>query len=130
MALTEKSKNLALNGSLLSGEILKADGTWTTRRVTINLDDKLGNRNGDFDLGGGGFSQSAENIRLVGTKLRARLTRNDRRSEPKEATLDLAFALSVVNGAFFFSKCVYYLALHALCLPFFFQLTTEQNTNT
>jgi hypothetical protein len=50
MALTKKSKNLALNGSQLSGETLKLDGTWMMCPATIDLNEKLGNRDSDFKL--------------------------------------------------------------------------------
>ena len=128
MALEDNARNLYLDGTRLYGDT-KEDGFWRTQS-TIDLDSIFGNNDGDFQLGGSKFSGSAQNIRLEGSKLRAKLTKRDRKSGV-EAILDLATVLRVINGMFvFISKCVYYFALHAMRLSFFFQLTIEKEKNT
>jgi len=119
MALADNSRNLRIVGTQLSGET-KKDGSWTGP-VTIDLNPKFDNDEGNFKFGGSNFSpntwtRSGQNIRVAGTELRAKLKKRD--GAEQEANFDLAKVLRVKNdGTFFFiTTCVYYLAPHAMRL--------------
>jgi len=98
-----KSKGLRIDGTRLSGEAKKTNGTWA--RDTIDLQFKLGNENGKFCIDGSNFGENAQNIGVDGTTLEAKL--RNRRNTNDEAFVELAAILKIVDGNFFFrSECV------------------------
>ena len=102
-----------MNGGVLSGQTKRNDGSWNWQD-SLDLDTKIGNRNGRFDFDGTNFSKTAQEIRLEGTRLRAELY-TDRRGVERDS-LDLAGVLEIVDGRFAFNaECVDYLLLYAMC---------------
>lgn len=109
MALADNSKNLRIDpGGRLSGETKLGNGTWS--RHTIDLHPKFGNDDGRFDIKGSNFAWGAENLRMDGTTLRAKL--KNRARDFVEASIDLGRILKVKDGEFvFLSEFVYCLLL-------------------
>lgn len=91
------SRNLRIVRTMLSGETMKR-GRWTGQD-TIDLQYKLGNNNGRFEVNGTNFAATARGIRVEGITLRAELTKGYQRPE---AFVELAAVLKVVDGCFFF----------------------------
>lgn len=106
------SRNLRIVGTELSGETKKGGG-WTSQD-TVDIQFKLGNNDGKFEINGTNFAATAEEVRVEGATLRAKL-RNSRSQRP-EAFVELAALLKVVDGCFFFrSEYVCDSLVHALC---------------
>jgi len=114
MALAYNSRDLTItSGGRLSGQAKRDDGSWAD--ASIDLHPKLGNENGRVDINGRNFATSAQEIRVQGTILLAKLKNRNR--DFVDASHDLAVLLMVMNGKFvFLSQCVYYLILHEMCL--------------
>jgi hypothetical protein len=100
-SLVHYSRDLRVDSSgQFSGEIQGRDGSWT--RHSINLNEKIGNRDGFFDLHGSYFSTSAQLIRSQGTRLRAELKTEEQGI--REDSIDLTGILEVINGSFRFKE--------------------------
>jgi len=119
VALTANSGNLRIvDKHWLSGDTKKRDGTWTRDRIDLNF--KLGNAEGQFDINGKNFSENAKEneTRVEGTARLRALLRNSRWVDV-EAFLELAIILKVEDGSFAFrSECVYFLLPHSKCFQF------------
>lgn len=109
MALADNSKNLRVDrGGRLSGETKLGNGTWSHHM--IDLHPKFGNDDGRFDIKGSNFAWGAEDLRMDGTTLRARL--KNRAGHFVEASIDLGRILKVKDGEFvFMTEFVYFLLL-------------------
>jgi hypothetical protein len=122
MALALHSRDLSVtDGGTLFGRLKNNDGHWNIHRFDLN--GKLGNNHGSFQVGGMNFTWSAERggTKMDGTILRARLGKGGR--DYVDASINLADILEVVDGKFAYkSQCVYYLLLHAVGLLNGFQL--------
>jgi hypothetical protein len=67
LAFTRVSRNLRIDGGLLSGETKRANGSWTSD--SIDLNSKIGNRNGRFSFDGGrGFQMGIQEGWFKGNK--------------------------------------------------------------
>jgi hypothetical protein len=64
-------RNAVINGGVLHAECFTLIGE--VRKSSINLDQCIGNHNGNFHWGGCNFSATAQNVRLEGSHLHARL---------------------------------------------------------
>lgn len=95
MSFSESSRNIHLNGSILSAECCTADGEWTESQ--IDLDTYLGNINGAFEWGQENFSQSADNVQLDGVTLSATLAMEDGESFA-DSTVNLDEHITNNNG--------------------------------
>lgn len=109
MALADNSKNLRVDsGGRLSGETKLGNGTWSHN--TIDLHPKLGNDDGRFDIKGSNFAWGAQELRMDGTTLWARL--KNRAGHFVDASIDLDRIIKVKDGEFaFMSEFVYRLLL-------------------
>ncbi|KAF8190013.1 Cyanovirin-N [Mycena galopus ATCC 62051] len=87
MSFAESSRNYRLEGTTLLAECKDREGQY--RNSQLNLNDILGNDDGEFDLNGTNFSDSANNIRLDNTALVASLKTRD--GNWREAAIDLGF---------------------------------------
>jgi hypothetical protein len=82
---SKSSRNIKLNGSILSAECRTPTGEW--QHCTLDLDHYLDNIFGVFKWGGRDFSRTAEDVRLKGTFLHARL--GDANGGRPDASIDL-----------------------------------------
>jgi hypothetical protein len=71
---SKSSRNIALNGSILSAECRTPTGAW--QLSALDLDDHLENSDGAFEWEGTNFSYSAQDVHLEDTMLFARLCMN------------------------------------------------------
>ena len=72
MSFSASSKDIHLEGATLFADCAKADGEeFSSSR--LDLDNMIGNIDGNFQWGESSFSQSAQNIRLEGSTLYAEL---------------------------------------------------------
>ncbi|KDR79182.1 hypothetical protein GALMADRAFT_277685 [Galerina marginata CBS 339.88] len=94
------SRNLRIEGGLLSGQAKTNNGSWNN--ASLDLNTMIGNRNGRFDFDGRNFSSTAQEIKLDGTRLRAELYTDKRGVEVD--SLDLATILEIVDGRFAFNS--------------------------
>ncbi|KEZ40111.1 hypothetical protein SAPIO_CDS9133 [Scedosporium apiospermum] len=104
MSFHQSAEDITLDGSTLRARLRNVDGEWVD--AELNLDEVLGNNNGFFEWGGGGFSGSSENISfsIEGDDsvpvLRATLKNAD--GEDVHADVNLAERIHNNNGAFYF----------------------------
>lgn len=94
MSFWESSQNVRLEDNFLRASCCNADGEW--QETEIDLNGVLGNENGVFALGGGGWHQSATNYRLEGPVLVAQLQNGD--GDWPEAKIDLNDFITNNNG--------------------------------
>lgn len=71
MSISTTARKVIIHEGVLSAECLKADNTYGLS--SISLDSFLGNVDGKFILGGKNFSQSAQDVGIVGGILYAKL---------------------------------------------------------
>ncbi|KAF9475023.1 CNVH-domain-containing protein [Pholiota conissans] len=95
MPFADTFRKVTIKQGILSAECRKSDGkTWVSS--SINLDEFLGNINGNFKLGSKAFSQSAQNITLVDSILSAKL--KNEAGKYVDAKFDLSGHLSSLDG--------------------------------
>lgn len=92
------ARNIKIEGTKITAESETRESIrwshWKT--ATIDLDKAFGNDNGWFKLGSGGFTTSAQNIRIERTMLKADLKNNNGNWQP--AQIDLADHLANNDG--------------------------------
>ncbi|KAF2014478.1 CVNH domain-containing protein [Aaosphaeria arxii CBS 175.79] len=98
------AQDIELDGSVLKAHLFDVDGE--SHEVEIELNDILGNENGSFLWGGGGFNDTAEDVHLSFEGddnwpiLRARLQNED--GDFVDADVNLAERIGNNNGEFTF----------------------------
>ncbi|KAF8190017.1 Cyanovirin-N [Mycena galopus ATCC 62051] len=95
MSFVETSRNYRLEGTTLLAECQDREGQYQNSQ--LNLNDVLGNNDGEFDLSGTNFGDSANNIRLDNTALVASLQTKD--GNWREAAIDLNSFISNEDGS-------------------------------
>ncbi|KAF4583543.1 hypothetical protein EYR38_002295 [Pleurotus pulmonarius] len=94
----ESSRDWYIEDNVLHATCQNSEGDWV--ESSLNLDDVLGNNDGTFEPGAGGFSGSATDVRIdtdAGwTILRASLQRAD--GEWNDTTIDLNSFIENNNG--------------------------------
>jgi hypothetical protein len=90
----ESCRNVVMNGGVLHAECLTLTGE--VRNSSINLDECLGNSDGEFRWGWNNFSATAQDVRLEGTILHARL--GTRTGEWRDACTDLQTHVENIEG--------------------------------
>ncbi|CAI4213420.1 unnamed protein product [Parascedosporium putredinis] len=104
MSFHQSAQDVTLDGAILRARLANVEGEWID--AEFDLDSILGNDNGAFQWGGGGFSGSSEDIsfELEGDDqvpiLRAALFNVDGEAIP--ADLNLAERIHNNNGEFYF----------------------------
>jgi hypothetical protein len=90
------------------------NGAWTTH--AIDLASKFGNRNGRLDLDGSNFVETAQEMKIQGTKLVLEL--KTARGGIDQDSVELSKIIEVTNNGHFVFKpeCVYYVLPHAMGL--------------
>ncbi|KAL2010528.1 hypothetical protein VTN00DRAFT_6335 [Thermoascus crustaceus] len=95
------TKNIELRGSWLHANLRRFNGDLVPSRIDLN--EHIANNDGEFDLSGSRWFDSARAVRLDGTILHAELrTRSGKYSEDR--SLDLSLFLSNEDGNFKFIK--------------------------
>ncbi|KAH7025685.1 Cyanovirin-N [Microdochium trichocladiopsis] len=94
MSFWDSSQEVTLEDNILRASCQDVEGNWQT--TEINLNDFLGNSNGIFEWGGGGWHGTATNYRLEGPVLVAQL--DDGNGEWPEAKIDLNERITNNNG--------------------------------
>ncbi|KAL9101179.1 MAG: hypothetical protein Q9163_003538 [Psora crenata] len=115
MAFSLTSKQIELRGSWLVAYVQKPDAQWTFSK--LNLNDHIGNKDGQFDVTMSGWSNSAksDSCRLEGTLLVAQL-RHMNGSFGQEITINLDLFVRNNSGALAFQKLHDSIILSSCCL--------------
>ncbi|TFB01703.1 hypothetical protein CCMA1212_006413 [Trichoderma ghanense] len=100
MAFYSTSKNVSINGNLLTAQCRDYDHKWVSS--SIDLDEHVGNSDGSFSLYEKNFSHNADQIQLQGATLTAKLRQRD--GKLVTASLNLNLCIANVNGRLRFQK--------------------------
>ncbi|KAJ4126967.1 hypothetical protein NW768_008588 [Fusarium equiseti] len=96
MSFYESSRNVELiDDRILQAELKDVDGNWV--QSMINLDDIIGNIDGEFVWNGENFTHTANNIHLDGSVLTADLENNNGDFGSAQA-IDLNEFIANING--------------------------------
>ncbi|KAJ1335022.1 CVNH domain-containing protein [Microdochium nivale] len=100
MSFWDSAEDVTLQDNILRAMCRDANGD--LQATEIDLNNHLGNANGEFQWGGGGWHGSATNYRLEGPVLVAQL--NDGNDGWPEAKVDLGERISNDNGQLVFNE--------------------------
>lgn len=94
MSFSNSSQKITINKNLLSCLCQKKDGSWV--EASIDLDNHIGNKNGELVWGGKNFSHSSQDITVDYNVLRCQA--KDKNGDPNDTMIDLDEKISNSNG--------------------------------
>lgn len=97
MSFSKSSNNISMKGSTLRAYCKGISGGYTNS--SINLDNYVGNNNGNLEWGGKNFSHSSDNISVSGSTLYAKCRRID--GTYNQSSLNLDKYVGNSNGKLF-----------------------------